>query len=91
MTDMSDCLSAFARLTNEERERSIRLISAYNDAVSESYPTSAGEFRPSQLFSWGEIEHLVKDYRADRLSEIGPAMARYLSLLDSGYRWPRLD
>jgi len=91
MTDIGNCLSAFARLSSEERERSLRLISAYNDAVSETHPPSAGEFRPSQHFSWQEIEHLVKDYRADRLSDIGPAMTRYLSLLDRGYRWPRLD
>jgi hypothetical protein len=91
MTDISSCLAAFARLSSEERERSIRLVSAYNDAVSETHPLSAGETRPSQLFSWDEIEHLVKDYRADRLSDIGPAMERYLSLLDHGYRWPRLD
>ncbi len=91
MSDMDSCLAAFARLPSEERERSIRLIRAYNDAVSEARPTNAGETRPPLLFNWDEIQHLVKDYRADRLSNIGPAMERYLSLLDRGYRWPSLD
>jgi hypothetical protein len=51
----------------------------------------AGEARPSQLFGWDEIERLVKDYRADRFSNIGPAMEHYLSLLDCGYTWRRLE
>jgi hypothetical protein len=91
MLDIGTCLAAFARMSSEERERSIRLITAYNDAVCETHPANAGETKPSQLFSWDEIEHLVKDYRADRFSNIGPAMERYLSLLDRGYTWPRLE
>jgi hypothetical protein len=90
MSDIGSSLVAFARMSSEDRERSIRLITAYNDAVFETHPASSGETRPSQLFNWDEIEHLVKDYRADRLSNIGPAMQRYLSLLDRGYRWPNL-
>jgi hypothetical protein len=91
MPDIGECLAAFARLSSEERERSIRLIRAYNDAVLETHPTDAGEVRLSPLFSWDEIEHLVKAYRADRLSSIRPAMGRYLSLLDRGYRWPSIE
>ncbi len=91
MSDIDSCMAAFARLPSEERERSIRLIRAYNDAVFEARPTNAGEIRSPLLFNWEEIEHLVKDYRADRLSRIGPAMERYLSLLDRGYRWPHLE
>jgi len=86
MPDIDSCLAAFARLSGEERERSIRLFRAYNDAVFETHPANAEEMGHSQPFSWDEIEHLVKDYRADRLSNIGPAMVHYLSLLDRGYR-----
>lgn len=91
MSDIGNCLVAFARLSSEERERSIRLITAYNDALFETHPASPGETIPPQLFNWEEIEHLVKDFRADRLSNIGPAMEHYLSLLDRGYRWPHLE
>lgn len=90
MTDINVCLSAFARLSSEERQRSDRLIKAYNDAVSEAHPRNTGETLPSELFSPSEIQHLVEDYRANRLSNIRPAMERYLSLLDRGYRWPNL-
>jgi hypothetical protein len=90
MTDINVCLSAFARLSSDERQRSIRLIKAYNDAVSEAHTMNARETRSSELFSPDEIQHLVEDYRADRLSNIGPAMERYLSLLHRGYRWPNL-
>lgn len=90
MPDIGKCLAAFADLPKEERERSIHLINAYNDAVAESRATNAPADRHSEPFSRDEIEHLVKDYRADRLSNIKPAMKRYLSLLDRGYRWPSL-
>jgi hypothetical protein len=58
--------------------------------VFETHPASSGENRPSQLFDWDEIERVVKDYRAGRISNMGPAMKRYLSLLDRGYRSPLL-
>lgn len=90
MPDISSCLASFARLSSEERERSVRLIRAYNDAVVETRSTYVTASKPSQLFSWEEVEDLVKDYRADRLSDIRPAMEHYLSLLDRGYRWPLL-
>lgn len=88
MSQTDEFLAAFARLPQEERERSIRLINAYNDAVVESRSSHAAANEPFQLFSSAEVERLVKDFRADRLSRIGPAMGRYLSLLDRGYRWP---
>lgn len=88
MSDIGSCLAAFARMSSEDRERSICLITAYNDAVFETHPASTGETGPSQFFNWDEVERAVKDYRADRLSNMGPAMKRYLSLLDRGYRWP---
>jgi hypothetical protein len=91
MSDIGGCLAAFARLSSDERERSIRLINAYNDAVFETRSANSGDTGSLQLFSWDEVEHLVKDYRADRRANIGPAMERYLSLLDRGYRWPHLE
>jgi len=91
MSDIDSYLAAYARLSNEERERGVRLIRAYNDAVFEAHPTNAGEIRPPLLFNWDEIKRLVEEYRADRLSNIGPAMERYLSLLDRGDRWPHLE
>ncbi|MBS0249585.1 MAG: hypothetical protein JSR78_00790 [Proteobacteria bacterium] len=91
MSDINSCMASFARLSSDERERSVRLIRAYNDAVLETQSTNAAEFKPARLFSWDEVEHLVKDYCADRLSGMGPAMEHYLSLLSRGYRWPQLD
>lgn len=91
MSDIGSCLAAFARLPRDERERSIHLINAYNDAVVESRMTHADAGGRYQPFSPDEVERLVKDFRADRLSQIGPAMERYLSLLDRGFRWPSLE
>jgi hypothetical protein len=48
MLNIDHCLAAFARLSSEERERSIRLISAYNDAVCEAHPTNTREAKPSR-------------------------------------------
>jgi hypothetical protein len=90
MSDIGSCLAAFARLPQEDRERSIRLIDAYNEAIVESRTAHAVTNKPFQLFSRTEVEQLVKQFRADRLSGMGPAMGRYLSLLDRGYRWPHL-
>jgi hypothetical protein len=91
MSDINSCLAAFARLPREERERSIHLINAYNDAIVESRTTKASENRPFKQFSWDEVEQLVRDFRDERLSNVGPAMERYLSLLHRGYRLPNLD
>ena len=87
MADINSCLATFARLPQEERERSLKLIGAYNDAVAEHRTGVSG---PVRLFNPDEIERLVRDYRGDRLSNIRPAMIRYLLLLDRGYRLPVL-
>ena len=91
MADIAQCLTAFAQLSKDERERSLQLIDAYNEAVAETRTGNArsGE-DPFPLFSLSEIEDLVGDYGANRRSNIGPAMTRYLLLLERGYRWPAL-
>lgn len=91
IVDIGSFMAAFANLSSEERERSLRLIKAYNEAVFETYPSSSRGNTARQLFDWNEIGHLVSDYREDRLSNIGPAMERYLSLLERGYRQPNLE
>jgi len=88
MSEIGNCLAAFARLPKAERERSLWLINAYNDAIVESGKSHGTTNKAFQGFSRDEVEQIVGDFRADRLSEIGPAMERYLSLLDRGYRWP---
>jgi uncharacterized protein YcbK (DUF882 family) len=90
MSDIGNCLAAFARLPDAERQRSIRLINAYNDAILESRKTHVAANKSFQSFSRNEVEQIVRDFRANRLTEIGPAMEHYLWLLDRGYRWPSL-
>jgi hypothetical protein len=89
MSDIGSCLAAFAGLSSEERERGLLLMKAYNDAVQEVQPMKRAGGMSSPAFCWDDVERLVSEYRADRLYNLGPAMARYLSLLDRGYRYPR--
>lgn len=91
MANIAHSLTAFAQLSNDERERSLQLIDAFNGAVAELRTAGAPHGDdPSRLFSFSEIEDLVGHYRASRLSKLGPAMTRYLLLLDRGYRWPAI-
>jgi hypothetical protein len=88
MLQIDGWLSAFSRLSSQDRERSGQLLRAYNEALAESQHSGAVTLEPFRLFTPREIEGLIKDYRAGRLSRTFPAMERYLRLLDRGYKWP---
>lgn len=91
MEDFSSWVMSFSQLSAGDRERSRQLIGAYNAAVAEMQTTARLAGRDlNRLFTRREVEQLVLNFRAKNYSKLGPAMKRYLQLLEEGYVWPCL-